>query len=84
MPTLNEVVDAYVKCGNKVGFMCAEIILLKYLPKRAPDGKCYDVPAKKRPAFLRDLQNAAEHGVQWTDGGLVILDGGSQSAAISH
>jgi hypothetical protein len=84
MPTLNEVVEAYIACGNKVGFMCAEIILLKYLPKRAPDGKCYDVPAKKRPAFLRDLKNAAEHGVQLTDGGLRVLDGDSQPAAISN
>ena len=77
-----EVAGIYVDCGRAIGFFYAEMILMKYLPANKPDGKCYDVPKNKLPAFVRDLKNAAEHGVQLTDGGLRILDGESTPAAI--
>lgn len=72
MPTLDEVVDAYVVCGNTIGFFYAEFILMKHLPENKPDGKCYEVPKKNRPALLSDLKNATEHGVEVTDDGLRI------------
>lgn len=78
MPTLEEVVDAYVVCGNTIGFFYAEFILMKHLPEDKPDGKCYDVPKNNRADLLSDLRNATAHGVQMTDQGLQILDGGKQ------
>ena len=84
MPTINKVVDAYIKCGNKIGFFYAEFILMKHLPKNKPGGKCYDVPVKKRAAFLSDLKNATAHGVQLTDGGLRVLSDSSKPATIGN
>jgi hypothetical protein len=54
---INEVVESYVECGRKFGFAVAEMILSKYTDKR--EGKCYDVPLKKREAFVRDLKVGA-------------------------
>lgn len=64
MTTINEIVDAYVECGNKIGFFYAEMLLMKHLPANKPNGKCYDVPKRRRAAFLVDLKNAVEQDVQ--------------------
>lgn len=77
MKKLNEVVRAYVACGNALGYFYAEYILMKHLPANNPDGKCFNVPAKKRPAFLADLQNATKYGVHSDGDKLIILDGES-------
>ena len=58
--TLNEVVDAYIACGNAIGFFHAEMILMKYLPENKPDGKCFDVPKKQRANFFSELKKATE------------------------
>ena len=44
---LQRLVDAYIQCGSTHGYAIAESILMKYLPKNKPDGKCYDVPRAK-------------------------------------
>lgn len=62
MPNIKEIVDAYIKCGNTIGFFYAEMILMKHLPDNNPDGKCYDVPEEKRPEFLEALQKATKEG----------------------
>lgn len=68
MKKIDEVVNAYVACGNAIGYFYAESILMKYLPANKPDGKCFDVPTRNRHAFLVDLKNAAEHSVHLTRG----------------
>lgn len=55
---IDTAVDAYMECGKAVGFFQAEMILLKFLPKNKPDGKCYDVPVNRRAKFVAVLKAA--------------------------
>jgi hypothetical protein len=52
----SELASAYVEYGKAAGYFWAELLLMKYLPKSKPDGKCYDVPPRKRAAFLAELK----------------------------
>lgn len=61
MIKLNEVADAYIACGNTIGFFWAEMILMKHLPDDKPDGKCRDVPVKDRAGLLKELRNACKN-----------------------
>ena len=71
--TSEELGSAYVKCGGVIGYFWAEALLLRYLPKDNPGGRCSDVPHKNRKAFLADLENAIQYGCKVTDHGLVVL-----------
>lgn len=42
--TAEELGDAYMKCGGSIWYFWAEVLLLRYLPKDNPGGRCYDVP----------------------------------------
>jgi predicted lipoprotein with Yx(FWY)xxD motif len=55
---ISQVVNAYMKCGETAGFFMAEMILLKYLPAKKPEGVCRDVAARNWPSFVAEL-NAA-------------------------
>lgn len=72
---LPEVVSAYIACGDTNGYFISESILMKHLPDNKPAGKCKDVMAKDRPAFLKDLQDATKNGVKITKGRMVIMRG---------
>jgi hypothetical protein len=61
MPTIDEVVSAYIACGKATGYLNAETILMNHLPKNMPEGKCYDVPEKNRAALLAELKEAIEN-----------------------
>jgi len=53
--TIQKVVDEYIKCGKKFGFLIAECILGKYTPHML-EGKCYSVPVKNRKKFVEHLK----------------------------
>lgn len=55
--TSSELAKAFVAYGKVAGYFNAEMLLMKYLPKSNPDGKCYDVPTRKRAAFLAELKD---------------------------
>jgi hypothetical protein len=59
---IKDVVSAYIDCGNTVGFFNAEMILMKFLPKNNLDGKCHNVPKKKREQFVQALRDAEKTG----------------------
>lgn len=71
---LQEIVDAYVECGKNLGYVVAETLLLKHLPKKKAGGYCCDVPKRGRAAFLADLKNAVNNGVKFEYGTLIILE----------
>lgn len=48
--------QAYVDCGKVAGYFMAESILMKYLPSTKPDGKCFNVPQRNRPAMIAELK----------------------------
>lgn len=56
--TINQVVQAYMKCGEQAGFFAAEMILLKHLPPNKPDGACKDVSPSRWPSFVSELEKA--------------------------
>lgn len=64
MINLDDVVKAYIECGQSSGFLIAETILMRHLPKNKLEGKCHDVAVKKRKPFLAALQAATQEVIQ--------------------
>lgn len=62
--SIDTIVNKYIEVGNLCGYFQAEMILMKYLPENKPDGKCKDVPAKSRKAFLNELQETINGGLK--------------------
>jgi len=58
-PLIDEVVTAYIICGNNYGFAIAETILARFTPDQL-EGRCHDIPHEKRAEAIEAFKNGME------------------------